>query len=106
MITYNWDISQLDCAPQEDGLTDVVVVAHYQCIGTVDEHSARVYGTCSFTLSTGENFTPYNQLTKEQVLGWIWNSGVDKEATEVNIDAQIYDLINPSIVVLPLPWTN
>lgn len=106
MITYNWDISQLDCAPQEDGLTDVVVVAHYQCTGTDGEHSARVYGTCSFTLSTGENFTPYDQLTKEKVLGWIWNSGVDKEATEVNIDTQIYNLINPPIVVLPLPWTN
>ena len=31
--TYNWTISQLDCKPQEDGETDVVVVAHWQCTG-------------------------------------------------------------------------
>lgn len=106
MITYNWNISQMDSVPNEDGLSNVVVTAHWQCTGTDGEHSAQVYGTCSFTLSTGENFTPYDQLTKEQVLGWIWGSGVDKDATEVNINTQIANLINPPIVVLPLPWTN
>lgn len=106
MTTYNWNISQMDTVPSEDGLANVVVTAHWQCTGTSGEYSAQVYGTCSFTLDATKNFIPYNQLTKEQVLGWIWGSGVDKEATEVNIDAQIANLINPPIVVLPLPWIN
>lgn len=100
----------MDTVPSEDGLTDVVVVAHWQCTGSETsggkDYSAQVYGTCSFTLDATKNFIPYDQLTKDQVLGWIWGSGVDKEATQANIDTQIANLINPPIVVLPLPWIN
>jgi hypothetical protein len=106
MTTFNWNISQMDAVPSKDGLTDVVVVAHWQCTGTSGEYSANVYGTCSFTLNTSEGFTPYDQLTKDQVLGWIWTSGVDKDATQANLDTQIANLINPPIIVLPLPWSN
>jgi len=106
MTTINWTISQLDCKPQEDGLTDVVVTAHYQCTGTQDEYSAQVYGTASFTLEQGAGFTPYADLTQDQVLGWCWNSGVDKTATEENLNNQIANLVNPPVVVLPLPWAQ
>jgi hypothetical protein len=99
----NWTISQLDCKPQEDGLTDVVVTAHYQCTGTQDEYSAQVYGTASFTLEQGAGFTPYADLTQDQVLGWVWAS-VDKDATEANVTAQLENQINPPIVTPPLPW--
>jgi len=37
-------------------------------------------------------------------LGWCWSSGVDKDATEANVQTQIDNQINPPIVVLPLPW--
>ena len=101
--TILWTISQLDCKPQEDGKTDVVVTAHYQCTGTQADYSAQVYGTASFTLGTG-TFTPYDQLTQDQVLGWCWANGVDKDATEANVAAQIEAQINPPIVTPPLPW--
>lgn len=101
----NWTISQLDCKPQEDGLTDVVVTAHWQCTGTQDEYSAQVYGTATFTLEQGAGFTPYADLTQDQVLGWCYASGVDKDATEANVATQIENQINPPIVVLPLPWS-
>ena len=102
MIT--WTISQLDCKPQEDGLTDVVVTAHWQCTGAQEQYSAQVYGTASFTLEQGSNFTPYDQLTQEQVLEWCYASGVDKEATEANVAAQLETKINPPIVTPTLPW--
>lgn len=99
-----WTISQLDCKPQEDGLTDVVVTAHWQCTGTQDEYSAQVYGTASFTLEQGAGFTPYNQLTQDQVLGWCYANGVNKDATEASVQAQLDAQINPPIVTPPLPW--
>lgn len=101
----NWTISQLDCKPQEDGKTDVVVTAHYQCTGTQDTYTAQVYGTASFTLGDG-SFTPYDQLTQDQVLGWCWANGVDKDATEANVEAQIEAQINPPIITPPLPWAS
>ena len=101
-----WTISQLDCKPQEDGKTDVVVTAHWQCTGTQDEYSAQVYGTASFTLEQGAGFTPYADLTQDQVLGWCYASGVDKDATEASVNTQIANLINPPIVTPPLPWAQ
>jgi len=115
----NWTISQLDCKPQEDGLTDVVVTAHWQCTGTdstsktktnfdgdtvPDVLQAQVYGTASFTLEQGAGFTPYADLTQDQVLGWCWTNGVDKDDTEANVEAQLEAQINPPIVTPPLPW--
>jgi hypothetical protein len=99
-----WTISQLDCKPQEDGLTDVVVTAHWQCTGVDGEYTAQVYGTASFTLEQGAGFTPHADLTQDQVLGWCYASGVDKDATEANVAAQLEAQINPPVVVLPLPW--
>lgn len=104
--TIVWTISQLDCRPMEDGQTDVVVTAHWQCTGTQDTYAAQVYGTASFTYTPGSSFTPYADLTQDQVLGWCWTNGVDKDATEANVQGQIDAQINPPIVTPPLPWSN
>jgi hypothetical protein len=105
MNTINWIIEAMDCKPQEGNLTDVVITAHWRCNGTDGTFNATVYGTCSFSQPEGD-FTPYADLTQEQVLGWCWNAGVDKDATEANIDQQIANQVNPPIVTPPLPWSQ
>jgi hypothetical protein len=57
------------------------------------------------TYQAGTAYTPYADLTQEQVLGWIWSSGVDKDATEAAVNNQLQNLINPPVVTLPLPWS-
>ena len=104
MITYDWNISQLDCIPDSHGRQDYVVTAHWQCNGTDGTYSGSVYSTTGFAVVEGEAFTPYDQLTKEQVLGWIWANGVDKDATEAAVAQQIENQINPPIVSPALPW--
>jgi hypothetical protein len=105
MNTITWLIEAMDCKPQKGDLTDVVIVAHWRCNGTDGTYNATVYGTCSFS-QPGEPFTLFDQLTQEQVLGWCWASGVDKDATEANIDQQIANQVNPPIVTPPLPWSQ
>ena len=105
MNTINWIIESMDCKPQEGDLTDVVITAHWRCNGTDGTYNATVYGTCSFS-QPGDPFTPFDQLTEQQVLGWCWASGVDKDATETNIDTQIANQVNPPIVTPPLPWSQ
>jgi hypothetical protein len=108
--TINWAIAALDCAPSEDGMTDVVKTVHWRCEGseTVGEttYSGSVYSTCSLPTPAGDEFTPYADLSKEQVLGWIWSNGVDQAATEAAVQAQIDNAKNPPIVQPPLPWAN
>ena len=68
-------------------------------------YNGSVYSTCSLPAPTGSAFTPYDQLTEAQVLGWIWANGVDKFATESAVATQIQNQINPPVVTPPLPWS-
>ena len=102
-MTIAWTITALNCKPQEGNLTDVVITAHWSCTGTQDDFSTNVYGTCSFS-QPGDPFTPYADLTQDQVLGWCWANGVDKDATEAIVQSQINNMINPPVVTPPLPW--
>ena len=104
--TYQWDIQALDCVPQEDGHTDVVVVAHWIVNATDGTYTASVYGTQSFTYTPENPFTPYEDLTEEQVVGWVQDAmGPEGVASlEANLDTQIENQINPPIVTPPLPW--
>jgi len=103
MPTILWIIERLLVKPTEGSLTDVVITADWRCNGTQDQYSGTCYGSCSFQPPSGE-FTPYEDLTQEQVLGWCYSNGVDKTAIEANVTLQIENQIDPPVVTLPLPW--
>jgi hypothetical protein len=109
MTQFTWIIEQMECAVQQDGETDVVIVACWRCNGSqVDgdkTYTGTIYGSSSFNYK-GKEFIPYESLTEDQVLGWCWSNGVGKEATEAAVQAQIDALIFPTVVVMPLPWSN
>jgi len=103
MITISWIIERLLVKPTEGTLTDVVITADWRCNGSQDQYSGTCYGSCSFAPPT-ENFTPYDQLTQDQVLGWCFSNGVDQAAIEANVSLQIENQINPPVIAPPLPW--
>ena len=102
-MTILWIIERLLVKPTEGSLTDVVITADWRCNGTQDQYSGTCYGSCSFQPPSGE-FTPYEDLTQEQVLNWCYANGVDQAAIEANVTQQIENQINPPVVTLPLPW--
>ena len=106
-MTILWLIERLLVKPTEGSLTDVVITADWRCNGTVqsptEAYSGTCYGSCSFAPPTG-SFTPYEDLTQDQVLSWCYANGVDQAAIEANVTAQIANQINPPVVALPLPW--
>ena len=110
-MTILWLIEQMWVKPTEGSYTDVVVTANWRCnsvetIGTGDEaktYTGTAYGSCSFAPPTG-SFTPYLDLSEEQILGWCYANGVDQAAIEANVTAQIENQINPPVVCLPNPW--
>jgi hypothetical protein len=92
----------MECSTTETN-PDTVITAHWTCAGTDGTHNASVYSTCSFSPPEG-SFTPYADLTQEQVLGWCWANGVNKDATEELLANQLANLVNPPVVTPPLPW--
>ena len=107
-ISYLWNISQLDCYPEYQGEPDVVFVCHWTLTGTEIQgektYTGSVYGSVGVTLDPEAPFIPYDQLTQDQVLNWVWEGGVDKAASEANVAQQIEDQKNPKVVTPPLPW--
>jgi len=95
MIT--WTISQLD-RRTSDGF---VTTAHWTAAAVDGDYSASVYATCSW--SEGQPTVAYANLTEQQVLGWVWESGVDKAATEAALAAQIAAQKNP-VSAAGVPW--
>jgi len=102
-MNISWIIERLLVKPTEGSLTDVVITADWRCNGTDGTYSGTCYGSASFAPPSG-SFTPYPDLTEQQVLGWCFSNGVDQSAIEANVTAQIQNQINPPVVVLPLPW--
>ena len=102
-MTILWLIERLLVKPTEGSNTDVVITADWRCNGTDETYSGTCYGSCSFAPPSG-SFTPYDDLTEQQVLDWCYENGVDKTAIEANVTAQIENQINPPVVTLPLPW--
>lgn len=108
-IEYKWSITSMSCYPQYEGETDVVVSATWNCIGKqmIDGKaftSSQIGGT-NFKLGELSNFTPYQDLTEEQVLGWCFESNPTlKDNTEKAVLDNIETQVNPPIVYPPLPW--
>jgi len=91
-----WTISTLD----RDVATGFVKTAHWQATAVDGEHTASIYSTASW--ADGTVNTPYENLTPETVLAWVWES-VDKTATEAALAAQIA-LQKAPVTASGTPW--
>jgi hypothetical protein len=105
--TFAWVINQMDTKPTEDGLTDVVSCVHWtrtaeQFVGG-EPILVSSYGTMNCETPSSTDFTAYPDLTYDQVCSWL-DSGLNVEAIDLGLQSQIDNIINPPIVVLPLPW--
>jgi hypothetical protein len=106
--TFTWTIATMQVVPQLDGQTDVVVQATWVCTGVEDAndktYTSSANGSGSFAApQQGQPFTPYDQLTQEQVLGWVWQT-ISQEKIESSVQGVLNNEINPPTETLPLPW--
>jgi hypothetical protein len=99
MTTYNWTVPQTDYLVSDGFIT----TAHWQCVATDGTYTASAYSTCSFSLATPS--IPYDSVTEQEVLNWCWSNGVDKDATEASLAAQIELLKNP-VKATGTPWSE
>ena len=110
MTTINWTISALNCYPESEGQTNVVFTVHWRCDGSqqIDgkTYHGSVYSTTGVSYTPGSTYIPYANLTKEDVLGWVWNSGIDKNSIEAAVQLQIDNAVNPPTITPVLPWEN
>ena len=121
MTTIAWTIDWMETSTQViDGYSQVVLSAGWRCTGTdvvpppagsAETVQSTTYtstncGSIAFPIpASGGAFTPYDQLTQAQVVGWCWDNGVDQTTVEASINSSIDAQLNPIEVQLPLPWS-
>ena len=88
-----WTISTLERELSDGG----VIVAHWRATAVDGDFSASSYGTCGFTPDpSASGFVAYDSITEEVALGWCWADGVDKDAIEASLAANIEAQKNPT----------
>lgn len=98
MTTFNWAIPQMERLTS-DGF---VVTVHYVVTATDGLYTASTYGTVGYTQQPGEQYTPYDQLTEAQVVGWVQTS-LGQATVEASLQGQI-DLQQNPVQEAGVPW--
>lgn len=102
---FNWKITSMPAYPKAEGQTDVVFEVNWQCQAQDGDYFASANGSVPVTYVAETPYTPYADLTQEQVWGWI-NPSIDRPEIEANLQAMIDAQKNPPVVTPPLPWSN
>lgn len=105
-ITNSWAVVQMDAYPEADGETDVVFNVHWTLTATDGTYQGYVYGSQAVGLDPNAPFTPYADLTEDQVINWVQSAmGAEQVAAyEAAVADQIANQVNPPVVTPPLPW--
>ena len=93
----NWTISTME----REVSNGFVTTAHWTASAVDGDYTASIYSTCSW--AEGTPVVPYADLTQETVLNWVWANGVDKQATEDALAANIALQKNP-VTATGTPW--
>lgn len=99
MANFVWFVPTLE-RKLDDGF---VFTAHWRAVASDGDFSASSYGTAGFSQDPeAADYIPYEDLTEEQVLAWVWES-VDKENTEASLQSKIDADKNPTSAT-GTPW--
>jgi len=126
MNTYTWKINQLECTPSVGDKTNVVAAVHWTCEGTDGTVTGHHNGVTGFMYKEGNGFTPFAELTKDQVMNWVFAAlektaddayeSLDEETKQNQpkiggvdqvqgfVDSHIRHLSSPVKVEVQAPW--
>ena len=109
MSTVNWSIEFMQNTPDVDGLSKVVYFVGWNCTASDGVNGpVTLSGNASIELDSESQFIPYEQLTEQTVLRWVFDYLGDE--TKSNVENDALDSFRRSItpitkpVIDPLPW--
>jgi hypothetical protein len=105
-IQYQWHIGPFDVKLSENGLDKVVCGVHWRLNGEEGGMQSSIYGSLGLPAPESDNFTPFEKLTKEMVIGWVESYLGDDRIAEFKsgIANDIEKQRNPVEVTVQPPW--
>lgn len=110
-IEFKWHIVPVNIRVKEvNGNPDTVLQVSFRVTATEGGHSAYLDNHVNLTPSENGSFTPFEQLTEQQVLGWVKEAlTADRIAKfEHILTAEINYKKNPPVPLVskPAPWNT
>lgn len=103
MNTYFFTINSVDAHVEKDGLQNVIYNVHYSYVAQdSNQNVVRDIGVIEISEPNSESFTPFEQLTQDDVIGWI-EPLLDVSAMQERLDQQLSEMATPTKVTLQLP---
>lgn len=104
--TYTWQIKNLTTLPQSNGQSNVVIAVEWQATATDGSNTISRSGTSRLKYVEG-GFTPFGQLTEQQVISWLSQDDVNFELNiKTSLDHRLESLASPppAPVIQNPPW--
>lgn len=96
-VTYEWKITDMERRLNDD----YVLTIHWVCSGTFNEHKSTYTDFTNFPPDY-PSLVPFEEITEEIALKWVWSS-TNKNEIETSIYDALYEKENPP-VTNGLPW--
>jgi hypothetical protein len=109
MTQFKWHIDSIKAIDQLEGKRNVVCDVSWRCEGIESFNGVNILssweGVVKLNFDASASFTEYNNLTKDQVFAWVYQS-VNKTEVEDNIQKMIdgQKIVRP--VDMQLPWSK
>ena len=109
-IEKTWTVEQMPCVVQPDGDCTVTHV-QWRLTGTDGTNIVSIPGNIPLTRVEGTPYTPYDQLTQEQVINWVKDTiGTERIDIYNNMIEELLVKVNapppPKPIIRVLPWAS
>jgi hypothetical protein len=106
--TFTWSINEMETYPKIDNLDNFVAFVEWQLTGDDGKNTSFTKAVFGYKPQDVTGFTPYNELTQEQVLGWVKDrlgaEGVAHFESVVQQQLDSMDIKVDPAIPQPLPW--
>lgn len=101
-----WDILNLETHAVDQQM-NVITTIHWCVSGEQSAedkiYNGYTYGSVDVEYTPDLSFTPFQFLTKDEILGWVWKN-VGKDKQEQIVQREIDSKISPLVATPPFPW--
>ena len=99
----NWNVVSVDTAKVGEYL-DVITMVRWAC-KAIDGDKVAVWPGATALGAPSGNFTPYDKLTEEAVLGFCFGDGLEKSVIEAKVQDDLERALSAPVSP-PLPWAS
>ena len=96
----------MDTYPQKDGFQNCVFNVYWRVNAFDNQLQSSLFGQQPVVLDAVEQYTPYDKLTQDQVIGWVKTAMGQGQVAQIEgrLLSLIQNQIKPQVTTPPLPW--